>query len=158
MKKAFSALFGMALCLASAAFAGDGNSAAPGKRLMKGNNGRETKVRIFFDGREAVVALFDTPASRDFASLLPITLTFKDYAATEKIAYLPRKLAAQSGTSGGGAQGDFAYYAPWGNLAVFYKGFGGGDNGLYILGRIESGKETLAGMTRDFAARMELTE
>jgi hypothetical protein len=31
--------------------------------------------------------------SRDFAALLPLTLTLKDYAATEKISDLPKRLS-----------------------------------------------------------------
>ena len=38
--------------------------------------------------------------------------------------------------------GDIAYYAPWGNLAILYKDFGYSD-GLIILGRLDSGIETL---------------
>jgi hypothetical protein len=36
--------------------------------------------------------------------------------------------------------GDIAYYAPWGNLAIYYKDFGY-SNGLIILGKIDSGPE-----------------
>ena len=114
------------------------------------------KVRITGEKLEAVVALYDSPASRDFLSLLPMTATFRDYAGEEKIAYLPRKLATGGVRPGGG--GDFAYFAPWGNLAVFYKGMGQGGGGLHILGRIESGKEGLAGRNEDFSARLELAE
>ena len=120
-------------------------------------NNQEIRVRIAFDNEEAIVTLFDNPASRDFAALLPLSVTFKDYAQTEKITYLPRKLTTRGGLSGNDAQGDFCYYAPWGNLAVFYKGFGSG-NGLYILGRIESGKERLAKMDKNFSARIEVIE
>lgn len=34
--------------------------------------------------------------------------------------------------------GDLTYYAPWGNLAIFYRDFGY-STGLIKLGRIESG-------------------
>ena len=36
--------------------------------------------------------------------------------------------------------GDITYYAPWGNLAIFYRGFRYSP-GLIRLGRIESGIE-----------------
>jgi hypothetical protein len=39
--------------------------------------------------------------------------------------------------------GDIAFYAPWGNLAVFYRGFRYSP-GLVSLGRIDSGLETLS--------------
>jgi hypothetical protein len=39
--------------------------------------------------------------------------------------------------------GDITYYAPWGNLAIFYRDFGY-SSGLVSLGRIESGIEALS--------------
>ena len=115
------------------------------------------KMRIISEGREAVIALYDNPVSRDFASLLPLDVTFEDYAGTEKITHLPRKLATTGGFSGSEFEGDFTYYAPWGNLAVFYKGYGKA-GGLYILGKIESGKDWLGERPASFTARLELME
>ncbi len=111
-------------------------------------------IKMIFKGGEVIVALFDTAISRDFMSLLPLNLSFEDYVQTEKIASLPRKLNI-SDSSDKGLTGDFSYYAPWGNLAVFYKGTGNGHS-LYIMGRIISGKEKLAAMKNDFPARIEL--
>ena len=116
-----------------------------------------TKIRIVSNHEEVVILLYDSPVSRDFVSLLPLSVTFRDYAGEEKIADLPRKLTTQGGLSGDEVEGDFAYYAPWGNMAAFYTGFGQG-SGLHILGRIESGKEWLAGQKRDFSARIETFE
>ena len=116
-----------------------------------------SKIQITGTDGKAVIVLYDNPVSRDFASLLPLSMSFRDYVGEEKIADLPRKLTTQTGLSGGEVKGDFAYYAPWGNLAVFYKGFGKG-GGLYILGRIESGKGWLAGQHNDFTARIEVIE
>lgn len=117
----------------------------------------ETRIRILSGNHEAVVVLHDNPVSRDFVTLLPMTVTFKDYAGAEKITYPPRKLTTDGGVTGDMFEGDFAYYAPWGNLAVFYKGFGKG-SGLYILGRIESNKEWLAGLHEGVAASIERME
>lgn len=116
-----------------------------------------TKIRIANNDGEAVIVLYANPVSRDFASLLPMSVAFRDYAGEEKIADLPRKLTTKDGQSGDEAEGDLAYFAPWGNLAVFYKGFGKA-RGLYILGRIESGKEWLANRHEDFTARIEIIE
>lgn len=121
------------------------------------NNGFYAKVRIVSGSHEAIIALYDNPVSRDFASLLPLEVTFEDYAGTEKITYLPRKLQPTGGVSGSQAEGDFTYYSPWGNLAVFYKGYGKA-SGLYILGKIESGKEWLGSRRGNFNARIELME
>jgi hypothetical protein len=131
------------------------NSAHGGSHMNM--SAQEIRIRILFNNEAVIVVLFNNPVSRDFVSLLPLTATFEDYARAEKITSLPRKLATQGGITNGSVQGDFAYYAPWGNLAVFYKGFGNGSN-LYLLGRIESGKEKLATMSGNFDARMEIVE
>jgi hypothetical protein len=87
--------------------------------------------------------LLDNATSRDFVSLLPISLTLKDYAATEKISDLPRKLSTEGAPAGSDPSvGDIAYYAPWGNLAVFHKDFHY-SSGLIKLGKIDSGIEAL---------------
>jgi hypothetical protein len=82
----------------------------------------DLRVKLAFDGTEAIVTLRDNPTSRDFVSALPLTVTLRDYAATEKIAYLPRKLSTEGAPAGfDPSVGDLTYYAPWGNLAIFYK-------------------------------------
>ena len=113
-----------------------------------------SKIRIVFNEQEIIVEMFDNPASRDFLSLLPLTLEFSDYAGVEKITYLPRRLTTANSSTTKDSVGDFTYYAPWGNLAVFYKGFGH-DARLYVLGRIVSGKEKLGAMSQTFSARIE---
>ena len=87
--------------------------------------------------------LEDSPAARDFASLLPLELTLSDYAATEKISDLPRRLSTEGAPPGVEPKaGDIAYYSPWGNLALFYKDFKYSE-GLVRLGTIESGVQSL---------------
>jgi hypothetical protein len=85
--------------------------------------------------------LLDSKATQDFVSLLPLTLTLEDYAGTEKISYLPKRLSTEGAPSGSDPSvGDITYYAPWGNLAIFHRDFGY-SNGLAILGKIDSGIE-----------------
>jgi hypothetical protein len=70
--------------------------------------------------------------------MLPITLTLTDYASTEKVSDLPRRLSTEGAPEGiTPTAGDITYYAPWGNLAIFYKDFGY-SRGLIKLGRIEA--------------------
>lgn len=76
------------------------------------------KVRMAFNGQTMVATLYDNPAARDFASLLPLDLTIDNYADNEKIVYLPRKLTeAASGPFGNERPGDLCYFAPWGSRA-----------------------------------------
>jgi hypothetical protein len=43
------------------------------------------KIRIDVEGTPVMAALADTEPARDVASLLPLTVTLADYAATEKV-------------------------------------------------------------------------
>jgi hypothetical protein len=104
---------------------------------------RTMKIRMTIDGTPVAATLDDSEAARDFASLLPLTLTLEDYASTEKVAYLPRKLATAGAPKGTDPDvGDITYYAPWGNLALFYRDFGY-SAGLVKLGRLDGGVEIL---------------
>jgi len=105
---------------------------------------RTMKIRMDVEGTAITATLVDSATSRDFVSLLPLTLTFKDYAATEKISDLPRRLSTEGAPPGiDPSVGDITYYAPWGNLALFYRDFGY-STGLIKLGKIDSGVEALA--------------
>ncbi len=95
------------------------------------------KIRFVFADRTVTATLNDSPSAQDFVSQLPLTLELEDYASTEKIAYLPSKLTKEGNPVGVSAKvGDISYYAPWGNLVVFYKSFGYAP-GLINLGKID---------------------
>jgi len=105
--------------------------------------GDSMKIRLKVGDTVLTATLIDSATTRDFISLLPLTLTLKDYAGTEKISDLPKRLSAESAPSGSDPSvGDITYYAPWGNLAIFYRDFGY-SNGLVILGKIDSGTKAL---------------
>jgi hypothetical protein len=112
--------------------------------VMRIQEASAMKIRLTFDGKVVEATLLDNATARDLLALLPLTLTLEDYHSTEKIAYLPRKLSTTGAPAGiDPAVGDIAYYAPWGNLAMFYKDFGY-SRGLIGLGRIDSGIEALS--------------
>lgn len=97
------------------------------------------KIHLNVNGRTIPATLTDSPTTRDFIAQLPLTLTLEDYAGTEKIATLPRKLSLKDAPAGIDPDaGDITYYAPWGNLALFYRDFGYAD-GLIKLGSIDEG-------------------
>jgi hypothetical protein len=113
-----------------------------------------TKIRISLDGAVVTGSLNDSKAAQDFAAMLPLTLTLEDYNGSEKISDLPRKLSREGAPAGfEPSAGDIAFYAPWGNLAVFYRDFRY-SSGLAPLGRIESGLEALS-QPRPMTARIE---
>ena len=114
------------------------------------------RIKLTVNGNEEVfVSLDNNQASQDFLEMLPLTLTFEDFNSTEKIATLPKELSTDGQPSGYTPKiGDFAYYAPWGNISVFYKDFRY-SNSLYKLGTIESGTEIFEKLNDDFEVTIE---
>lgn len=103
------------------------------------------KIKMTLEARVITATLVDSATSRDFISLLPLTFTLEDYVGTEKVSDLPKRLSTQGAPAGDDPSiGDIAYYAPWGNLAIFYRDAGYA-SGLVILGKIDSGIEALQG-------------
>lgn len=83
-----------------------------------------TKIIVTLAGAVLTATLEDSAAGHDFAALLPMELTLSDYHGVEKVADLPRKLDIAGAPPKLPAQvGDLMLYAPWGNLAIFYKPF-----------------------------------
>lgn len=62
----------------------------------------------------------DTPTTRDFVSMLPMTLRFEDHAGVEQVAS-PERALDYAGSEGGMTPeaGDLFSYKPWGNLGFF---------------------------------------
>lgn len=119
------------------------------------NMNEETRIKLTFNNEEIYVKLDNNQASKEFFEMLPLTLDFEDYNDTEKIATLPEKLSTEGAPSGYDPQvGDFAYYAPWENLSIFYKDFRY-SNSLVKLGTFESDIEKLANMSEDFTVKIE---
>lgn len=117
----------------------------------------DVKIRFLFEKHTLTATLYDNPSARDFTAMLPLDLKIEDYSTNEKIAYLPRKLSEEgSGPFGNERPGDVGYYAPMGNIVLYYAAYRY-SIGLIRLGRIEGGIEPL--LTRGtFALRIERAE
>jgi len=108
------------------------------------DNSKQYKIKITTGDTSLTATLNDNPTTRNFIALLPLELTLEDYAGTEKISDLPEKLSAEDAPAGHDPSlGDITYYAPWGNLAIFYNDFGYA-KGLIKLGKIDQGIEVLS--------------
>lgn len=102
-------------------------------------------IRVTIDGRPVDATLNDSPAARDLASLLPLTLDLEDFHGTERIADPPRKLTTEGAPEPAAAKvGDIAYFAPWGNLAIFYKNGPSASSDLLVLGHIDADADQLS--------------
>ncbi len=99
--------------------------------------------------------LNDSLSSRDLLAHLPLTLIFSDYNQTEKTVRLPFTLTSEGAPAGAAAKaGDLTLFVPWGNLSVFYKDFPY-YVGVVVLGHVETGWETIAGMNGEFQVTIE---
>ncbi|MBQ1115566.1 cyclophilin-like fold protein [Streptomyces sp. C3-3] len=106
-------------------------------------------IRVTIDGLPVDATLNDSPAARDLASLLPLTLDLEDFHGTERIADPPRKLTTEGAPAPAASKvGDIAYFAPWGNLAIFYKDGPAASEDLLILGHIDAESDQLSGADR----------
>jgi hypothetical protein len=137
--RAFAALLTLVAC----AFVPNVNADVRSKEAAVSKIQKGYKIQIELDGVVISATLDDNPTVRDFIARLPLIVALKDYASTEKIGYLPDKLTTQNAPPGSTpVVGDISYYAPWGNLAIYYKNFAYSAE-LVRLGRISCGIEHL---------------
>lgn len=99
----------------------DGNDTDGGNTVSNhSRDERAGRIKLTFNNEEVIVKMYDNPTSRDFLKLLPLALILKDYAGTEKISILPKRLSIEDAPSGSDPSvGDFTYYSPWGNFGYF---------------------------------------
>ena len=98
---------------------------------------------------EAVVTyeLNDSPAASALLAQLPLTLEVDDFSDNEKVFYPPEELDVTGAPlAESGDAGTLAYYAPWGDVVMFYGSFS--PNGaLYELGQVVDGADAIAGLS-----------
>ena len=105
------------------------------------------KISVKVNGKTTVFELNNNPAARDLYAQLPLSITVENYSDNEKIFYPPKKLnTTDTPLADGGRAGTLAYYAPWGDVVMFYRGFSSAP-GLYELGHVTSGSEYIPEMS-----------
>ncbi|MEU0493861.1 cyclophilin-like fold protein [Mycobacterium sp. NPDC006124] len=114
------------------------------------------QFRVVVGDTTLIGRLFDNATARDFASQLPMTLTFSDLHGVEKGAKLPRKLSVDGMPAGDDPQiGDLGYWAPDGNLVLYY-GDVGYWTGIMRVGHFDGDMRAIAAKSGDFDATVEL--
>ena len=103
------------------------------------------KIRLNVADKVITATLIDSETTRDFISLLPLTLTMNDLFRREKFAHLPRAISSDGKRTHTYEVGDVAYWPPGPDLAIFYRHDGQEipDPGIIAIGKIESGVEVL---------------
>jgi hypothetical protein len=99
------------------------------------------KIRLKAKGTDMIATLIDSGTTRDFVSLLPLTLTMSDLFSREKYGHLPRPISEAGKRPRTYEVGDVVYWPPGPDLAVFYRHDGqliSGD-GVIVIGKVDSG-------------------
>jgi len=112
--------------------------------------GKNMKISVHSNGNTTVFQLNDSQAAKDLYAQLPLSIEVEDYSHNEKIFYPPKKLGTSDTPLADARTGTLAYYAPWGDVVMFYQDFGTA-SGLYGLGHAVSGMEhikDLSGMIK----------
>jgi hypothetical protein len=104
------------------------------------------KITVKAGGNTTVFELNDSPAARHLYAQLPLSVAVENYSNNEKIFYPPTKLDTTDTPLADARGGTLAYYAPWGDVVMFYGTFGSAA-GLYELGRAVSGSEHIQAMS-----------
>ncbi|MCI8409839.1 MAG: hypothetical protein HFJ09_11320 [Lachnospiraceae bacterium] len=90
-----------------------------------------------------VYQLNNSKAAKDLYNQLPLTLKIENYSDNEKIFYPPTKLNTNDTPISKGKKGSLAYYAPWGDVVMFYEAAGSASE-LYELGSVVSGGDNIS--------------
>lgn len=122
---------------------------------LVGEKGKVMQITVTGNGSSIVYELNDSQAARDLYAQLPLEIEVENYDGIEKIYYPPKKLGTSNTPLVKSARpGTLAYYAPWGDVVMFYGSFGSAA-GLYELGYTVKGADhirSLVGAIRIEAA------
>ncbi|MBC8536313.1 flavodoxin [Feifania hominis] len=96
-----------------------------------------------------VYELNDSPAARALLAQLPLTLEVEPFGSNEQTFYPPEELpTSDTPDITSATAGTLAYYAPWGDVVMFYGDLSGGSSGvLFELGKAISGTEEIANLS-----------
>lgn len=110
------------------------------------SEGEVMKIDVISNGNKTTFELNNSNAAKELFSQLPLNIKVEDYASNEKIFYPPKKLNTLHTPLANSKNGTLAYYAPWGDVVMFYRNFTEA-SGLYELGRCIKGCEHIINMS-----------
>lgn len=117
------------------------------KTLLDNKEDQTTlNIRIQANGKTVIFELNDSSAAESLYGQLPMTIEVENYSNNEKIFYPDKKLDTSDTPLADAKEGTLAYYAPWGDVVMFYGDFGSA-SGLYELGYVVSGGENIASLS-----------
>lgn len=107
---------------------------------------QQMQIKVQSGNHTVIYQLNDTQAAKELYAQLPLSIKVENYGSNEKIFYTAKKLNTVNAPLANAQKGTLAYYAPWGNVVMFYEAFGRG-NSLYELGQAISGTADIEKLT-----------
>ncbi len=109
-------------------------------------NAAAQQISVQFEGGTVIYELNGSTAAASLYEQLPLTVEVEDYSTNEKIFYPPEELDTGDTPLAQAGAGTLAYYAPWGNVVMFYGDYNENPS-LFELGQMISGGDLVSGMT-----------
>ena len=113
---------------------------------MEESNVETNQISVTCGDTQVVYELNDSPAAQSLLSQLPLTVVVEDFSTNEKVFYPPQELDTSDTPLAVGGAGTLAYYAPWGDVVLFYDSFSA-NSSLFELGEAVSGAEDIGQMS-----------
>lgn len=104
------------------------------------------RITVQFGENTVIYELNDGTAASSLYEQLPITIEVEDFSTNEKIFYPPQELDINDSPLAQSGAGTLAYYAPWGDVVMFYGDYNE-NSSLYELGQVVSGGELVEQMS-----------
>jgi hypothetical protein len=119
-----------------------------GAQTMKHEELKQTgsmKIRLIVNDKIITATLLDSKTTRDFISLLPLTLNMNDLFRREKYAHLPKAISTEGKRAHTYDVGEIVYWSPGPDVAIYYRQDGERipKPGIIVIGKIDYGAEAL---------------
>lgn len=117
------------------------------------------KLNLNIGGKVITATLAANATARDFASVLPLSVSMNDLFGREKYGDLPRALSEDGPRKSRFEVGDIAYWSPDHQFAIYYNQDGKSipSPGIIPIARIDSGVETF-NVSSSVKVRIELVK
>src|SRR5216117_4143956 len=141
-----SLAFAMALVHAGcSADTGTTNSAPSNSPINASPLKSGMKIRLKIEDKVLTATLIDSKTTRDFVSLLPLTLKMNDLFRREKFGHLPRAISEEGKRTHTYEIGQVVYWSPGPDVAIFYRNDGEKipNPGIIVIGKLDSGVAAL---------------
>ena len=104
------------------------------------------QIAVQSGDNRVVYGLNDSAAADSLYEQLPLTIEVENYGANEKIFYPPQELNTENSPLAEDGAGTLAYYAPWGDVVMFYADYRENPS-LFELGQVISGGDLVSGLS-----------